>query len=94
MIGPAIPAGMKQTHDFAALAMDRGDIGSFTSITKNTCVSQVFADGLAPVLAADDVIDLVAEPGIGFVDPAVFATLLRPPCDFVAKRLVNVTSHG
>jgi hypothetical protein len=28
------------------------------------------------------------------VDPAVFAALLRPPGDFVAKRFVNVTRHG
>ena len=47
-----------------------------------------------PVLAADDVINLMAEPGISFVNPAVFATLLRPPGDFVAKRLVDVTAHG
>ena len=45
------------------------------------------------MLAADDVIKLVAESGIIFVDPAVFATLLRPPGDFVAKRLVDVIRH-
>jgi hypothetical protein len=74
--------------------MDRGDICSFTPIAKNTRVSQVFANRLAPVLAADYVIDLVAESGIGFVNSAVFAALLRPPRDIVAQRLVNVTRHG
>jgi hypothetical protein len=46
------------------------------------------------MLAADYVIKLVAEPGISFVDAAVFATLLRPPGDFVAKCPGNVTRHG
>jgi hypothetical protein len=28
------------------------------------------------------------------VNAAVFATLLRPPGNFAAKRLVDVTAHG
>src|ERR1700681_269162 len=42
MFGPAVPSGMEQPHDFAALPTNGGDIGSFTAVAKNTCVSQVF----------------------------------------------------
>ena len=84
---------MKQAHNFAAAAVDGGDIASFTPVTQDTGVSQVFHRGKAAMLAAEDVIDMRPECNIVFVDQAVFATMMRATGDLAAKRLVNVTAH-
>jgi len=93
MIRPQIFAGMKQPHDFAAAAVDGSEIASFTPVTQDTGVSQVFHRGKAAMLAAEDVIDMRPECNIVFVDQAVFATMVRAAGDLVAKRLGNVTTH-
>ncbi len=93
MIGPPVLAGMKQPHDFAAMAVDGRDIASFTAIAKDTCVSQIFDRGKAAMLAADNMIDMRPECNIVFVDQAVFATVVRAAGDFVAKRLGNIIAH-
>ena len=93
MIGPPVMAGMKQTHDFAATAIDGGDITAFSAVAKDTSISQVFDRGKAAMLAADDVIDMRPECDIVFMDQAVFATMVRAAGDLVAKLLGNVTAH-
>jgi len=93
MLGPQVLAGMKQTNDFAAAAIDGGEITAFAAVAKDARVGQVLDTGNAAMLAADDVIDMRPECDIVFVDQAVFAPIVRAAGDLVAKRLGNVTAH-
>ena len=44
MIGPEVLSGMKQPHDFAAVAVDGRDIAAFAAVAQNARVGQVFDD--------------------------------------------------
>ena len=91
MIRPQILAGMKQAHGFAAARVEGRYVTPFTPIAEGA--SKIFEIREAAMLAADDVIDMRPECDIVFVDQAIFATMVRAPGDFAAKRLANVTAH-
>ena len=56
-------------------------------------MGEISRRGFAPVLAVYDVIDLVAEAGIVFVDQTVFASSLSPRRHLAAKRRGDATQE-
>src|ERR1035441_1372318 len=57
-------------------------------------ICQIVEGRSSTVLAAHDMIDLVRETSIVFVDEAVFATMSRAAGYASTDLLANVTSHG
>ena len=86
-------SGMKQAHELAAVGVDGRYIAAFSAVAQNAGVGQVFGKRIAAVVAADDVVDLGAEGGVGFVDETVFTTAMRAESDIGAKRRGDVIAH-
>jgi len=86
MTCPAVLARMKQTNDSVGHRINRGDVAALVPIAKCARPRQVLSDGLATVLAGDDVVGLVRLPAVFFMKPAVFAPATRS--------LLHVYAHG
>jgi hypothetical protein len=85
MIGPSIAPGMKKPHGSCRVWVDRSNVTSLVPIAQHTGECRVVQGGGAAVFSADDVIDLVRETGIVFVDEAVLAPVIRAPA-YLARR--------
>jgi hypothetical protein len=59
----------------------------------HTGIRQVVRGGGTAVLTAEDVVNLVREAGVVFMDEAILATLTRPLGHLGSPFLVDITSH-
>lgn len=85
---------MKQTDSLSGRRIDRSDIAPFAAIAKYAGICQIVEIGRAAVLAADDMIDLVAKPHVVFVDETILATISSPTGYFGAALLIDFTAHA
>jgi hypothetical protein len=74
MLGPAILARVKQSHELAGARIQAGDVRAFVAVAVVAGEREVRGDRLAAVLLGDDVIDLKRSFGVCVGQEAVFAT--------------------
>jgi len=94
VIGPWINTRVVQPNHFFRGGVNGCDVAAFMSIAEHAGISQVSENRLAIVFAADDVVYLMREGDVVFVDQAVFATKLGPRRDLLSKSYADVTGHG
>lgn len=93
MIRPAVTAGIKEPNSFSRARVDRSNVTPLVPIADHTGIRQVVRGGGTAVLATDDVVDLVREAGLLFMDEAVFATVVRAPRYVGSEFLADITGH-
>lgn len=76
VLGPNIPAWVKEPDHLAGRWIEGGDIRALVSITDDAGVCQVVPNRSAFMLLADDVVNLVIVTRILFADTAVLATVI------------------
>ena len=84
---------MKEPQDFRRFWVDRSNVTSLVPIAQHAGECQVVQGGGAAVFSADDVINLVREACIGFVDEAVLAPVIRAPAYFGSQTLADIIGH-
>ena len=94
MIGPAVTPRVKAPDSLSGTGINRGNVAPLVPIAQNASVRQVVQGGGASVLAADDMVDLMRETGVIFMDEAVFATVVCAVGDFGSQSLADFTGHS
>jgi hypothetical protein len=92
MLVPNMPAGIEEA-DGTAQNVHGCDIGAFVPIAEDTGVGKIAGVRGTAVFSADDVIDLMGEPGAIFMHQAVFAPSVCAFYDKTARGFVYLMSH-
>jgi hypothetical protein len=71
VLRPCVTAGVKQSDDLSATGVERRDITPFVPIAQCAGVSEVLHDRLSLMLPTDDVVYLVIESSVRFVNTAI-----------------------
>ena len=73
MLAPNIDARIEQAGETSSAGHKCRHVGAFESVAENAGIGQVGCDRSAAVFFADDVFDLAAKEGIGFLNKAILA---------------------
>ena len=85
MLGPRLDPGIEYRRNRAKNRVDRGQVGSLSSIAFETGECQVLAFGSSPVPERDYVVNLMREREIILMDAAVFTPSPRSIEDLGAE---------
>ena len=93
MVPPTVFPGIEDGNHRSRARVDRGNVTTLMPITNDTGIGEVFGGGRTAVLAADDVVNLVRETSVIFMDETELAAPPRPLGHFGSQFLVDIASH-
>jgi len=93
MIRPRVNARIEETKNILRPRQNGSQVGAFLPITEHACEREILHDSPAPMLDADNVIDLEVEKTVLLVNEAVFAKMIRPMCHLCSQRLIIEVAH-
>ncbi len=93
MFGPTVPPWVEEPDNLSRPRIDRGNVTAFVPVAQHAGIRQVVRDGEPALLATDDMISLVREAGVVFMDEAIFAAVLRTAGYLGSEFLADITSH-
>ena len=94
MTSPPVPARMKESNRLSRPGINRSDVSALVPIAQYAGMRQVVSGGRTAVLPAYHVVNLVREPGVVFMDEAVFAAVIGAAGYFGAEFLADITGRG
>jgi len=94
VIVPVILPGVEQGDGEPGVGIDGCGVAAFVAVAEDTGVGEIFERGIAAVLAAQDVVDLMSVSHVDFLDQAVFTAEVDAFGDLVANELGNVICQG
>ena len=94
VIRPPLAPRVKETHECAALGIQRTNIAPFPSVAPKTSVGKVPRTRLPAMFAADNVVYLMRRIRIVFVKQAILTSVGGAFCDNSPQPIVYVTSQA
>ena len=94
MFRPVVVAGIKEPDNLSRARLDGSDVTPLVPIANHAGICEVVESRGTPVLATDDVVNLVRKASVVLVDKTIFTPFAGTLRDFCAQFLVDITRHG